>query len=254
MNGERPVIGICAAIESAQWAAWEVLVNLSPRTYSLAVQRAGGLALILPPDDLVAEAPDELLDMLDALILAGGSDIDPASYGARPHPETRGTRPERDRFELGLGTRALERDMPVLGICRGMEMLNVIQGGTLNQHLPGLELHRHTPGAFTDHGVRLEPGSLAARVVGSERTEVKSAHHQGVEELGEGVVATGFADDGLVEAIELPDRSFAVGVLWHPEEDERSRVVGALVGEARARHAAPAPQLREATPPREAHG
>jgi len=144
--------------------------------------------------------------------------------------------------------------MPVLGICRGMEMLNVIQGGTLIQHLPGLELHRHTPGAFTDHAVRLEPGSLAERVVGSERTEVKSAHHQGVEELGEGVVATGFADDGVVEAIELPDRSFAVGVLWHPEEDERSRVVGALAEEARSRGAAPAPRLREATPPREAHG
>jgi putative glutamine amidotransferase len=253
VNGERPVIGICAAIESAQWAAWEVLVNLSPRTYSLAVQRAGGLALILPPDDVAAESPDELLDMLDALILAGGSDIDPASYGARPHPETRGTHPERDRFELALGTRALERDMPVLGICRGMEMLNVIQGGTLNQHL-GLELHRHTPGVFTDHRVELEPGSLAARVVGAELTEVKSAHHQGVEELGEGVVVSGHADDGVAEAIELPDRSFAVGVLWHPEEDERSRVIGSLVEEARSRRAAPAPRLREATPPREAHG
>ena len=230
----RPVIGICAAIESAQWAAWEVVVNLSPRAYSLAVQRAGGLALVLPPDDVVAEAPDELLDMLDGLILAGGSDIDPASYGAKPHPETRGTRPERDRFELALGTRALERDMPVLGICRGMEMLNVIQGGTLNQHL-GLELHRHTPGTYADHGVRLEPGSLAARVVGDERTEVRSAHHQGLDELGEGVVASGYADDGIVEAIELPERSFAVGVLWHPEEDERSRVIGALVEEARSR-------------------
>ncbi len=230
----HPVIGICAAIENAQWAAWEVLVNLSPRTYSLAVQRAGGLALILPPDDVAAEAPDELLDMLDGLILAGGSDIDPASYGAQPHPETRNTRPERDRFEIALGTRALERDMPVLGICRGMEMLNVIQGGTLNQHL-GSELHRHTPGAFTDHRVRLEPGSLAERVVGSEHTEVKSAHHQGLEVLGEGVVASGHADDGVVEAIELPERSFAVGVLWHPEEDERSRVVGALVDEARDR-------------------
>ena len=127
--------------------------------------------------------------------------------------------------------------MPVLGICRGMEMLNVIQGGTLNQHL-GLELHRHTPGVFTDHGVRLEPGSLAARVVGDERTEVKSAHHQGLDELGEGVVASGYADDGIVEAIELPDREFAVGVLWHPEEDERSRVVGALVEEARTRRSA----------------
>jgi len=242
----RPVIGICAAIESAQWAAWEVEVNLSPRTYSLAVQRAGGLALILPPDDVAAESPDELLDMLDGLILAGGSDIDPGAYGAQPHPETRGTRPERDRFELGLGTRALERDMPVLGICRGMEMLNVLQGGTLSQHL-GLELHRHTPGVFTDHGVRLERGSLAARIVGSEGTGVKSAHHQGIDELGEGVVASGWADDGLVEAIELPDKGFAVGVLWHPEEDERSRVIGSLVDEARDRMPAAAPaRLREA--------
>jgi putative glutamine amidotransferase len=241
----RPVIGICSAIESARWAAWEVVVNLSPRTYSLAVQRAGGVALILPPDDSVAEAPDELLDLLDGLILAGGSDIDPTSYGAKPHPETKNTWPERDRFEIALGTRALERDMPVLGICRGMEMLNVIQGGTLNQHL-GLELHRHTPGVFTDHRVELQPGSLAARVVGSDTTEVKSAHHQGVEELGEGVAVSGHADDGVVEAIELPDRSFAVGVLWHPEEDERSRVVGSLVNEARDRMAAAAPRLREA--------
>jgi putative glutamine amidotransferase len=250
----RPVIGICAAIETAQWAAWEVVVNLSPRTYSLAVQRAGGLALILPPDDVAAESPDELLDLLDGLILAGGSDIDPGSYGAAPHPETRGTWPERDRFELGLGTRALERDMPVLGICRGMEMLNVVQGGTLNQHL-GLELHRHTPGVFTDHRVRLEPGSLAERVVGAELTEVKSAHHQGLEVLGEGVVASGYADDGVVEAIELPEKSFAAGVLWHPEEDERSRVIGSLVDEARSRRGAAAPRLREApAPPREAHG
>jgi putative glutamine amidotransferase len=234
----RPVIGICSATESARWAAWEVVVNLSPRNYSLSVNRAGGMALILPPDDVLAEGPDEVLDMLDGLILAGGSDIDPAAYGAQPHPETGTTWPERDRFELGLGTRALERDMPVLGVCRGMEMLNVIQGGTLNQHL-GLELHRHTPGVFTDHRVQLEAGSLAARVVGAETTEVKSAHHQGVEELGEGVVVTGHADDGVVEAIELPDRSFAVGVLWHPEEDERSRVVGSLVSEARDRLKAP---------------
>jgi putative glutamine amidotransferase len=234
VSAERPLIGICAAIESAKWAAWEVLVNLSPRTYSLAVQRAGGIALILPADDVVAESPDELLDLIDGLVLAGGSDIDPASYGARPDPETRGTRPERDRFELALGTRALERDMPVLGICRGMEMLNVIQGGTLKQHLD-LPLHRHTPGVFTDHRVRLEPGSLAERVVGAEHTEVKSAHHQGLDVLGDGVVVSGHADDGVVEAIDLPDRSFAVGVLWHPEEDEQSRVVGALVEEARSR-------------------
>ena len=227
-------------MESARWAAWEVVVNLSPRNYSLSVNRAGGMALILPPDDVLAEGPDEVLDMLDGLILAGGSDIDPASYGAQPHPETGTTWPERDRFEIALGTRALERDMPVLGICRGMEMINVIQGGTLKQHL-GLELHRHTPGVFTDHRVKLVPGSLAERVVGADHTEVKSAHHQGVDAIGEGVVVSGHADDGVVEALELPDKTFAVGVLWHPEEDERSRVVGALVSEARDRMKAASP-------------
>ena len=246
MNGERPVIGICAAIESAQWAAWEVLVNLSPRTYSLAVQRAGGLALILPPDDVVAESPDELLDMLDALILAGGSDIDPASYGARPHPETRSTRPERDRFELALGTRALERDMPVLGICRGMEMLNVIQGGTLNQHLPGLELTGTRPACSPTTAVELEPGSLAARVVGSELTEVKSAPSPGRRGAGRGRGrSAGTPTTAWSRRSSCPTRSFAVGVLWHPEEDERSRVVGSLVEAARG------PRMQEA---REAHG
>ena len=94
------------------------------------------MALILPPDDSVAEAPDELLDLIDGLMLAGGSDIDPGSYGAKPHPETKNTWPERDASRSHSARGALERDMPVLGICRGMEMLNVIQGGTLNQHLP----------------------------------------------------------------------------------------------------------------------
>jgi putative glutamine amidotransferase len=229
----RPVIGICAAVERAAWGTWEVEATVSPRVYGLAVQRGGGLALLLPPDDDVAESPDELLDMLDGLVISGGSDIDPASYGALPHPETHGTRPERDRFELALAHRALERDMPVLGICRGMEMLNVALGGTLEQHIERLDVHRHTPGAFCDHAVRLEPGSLAARAVGAERTGVKSHHHQGVDELGEGLTVTGRSEpDGLPEAIEVPDRRFALGVLWHPEEDEQSRVVGALVAAA----------------------
>jgi putative glutamine amidotransferase len=218
------------------------VVNLSPRTYSLAVQRAGGLAVILPPDDAVAEAPDEVLDMLDGLILAGGSDVDPASYGAKPQPETKTTWPERDRFELALGTRALERDMPVLGICRGMEMLNVVRGGTLCQHLPDLvghPDHRHTPGAFGDHEVRLEPGSAAARAAGAERIAVKSHHHQGVDRLGDGVIATGWSvDDEVVEAIEVEGQSFALGVLWHPEQDLQSRVVKALADAARAGAAA----------------
>jgi putative glutamine amidotransferase len=235
----RPVIGICAAVERASWGSWELEANVSPRVYGIAVQRAGGLALLLPPDDAVAEAPDEVLEMLDALVVPGGSDIDPATYGARPHPETHGARAERDRFELALAHRALERDIPLLGICRGMELLNVVLGGTLEQHIERVDVHRHTPGAFGDHAVRLEPGSLAARAVGAERTDVKSHHHQAVDELGEKLVVTGWSEpDGLPEAIELPDRRFALGVLWHPEEDEQSRVVGALVDAARERVAA----------------
>lgn len=239
MSNERPVIGICTSIESAHWGAWEMLSNISPRTYSLAVQRAGGLALLLPPDDAVAESPDEVLDLLDGLVLAGGSDIDPATYGASPHPQTAGAREDRDRFELALGTRALERDLPLLGICRGMQMLNVIQGGTVEQHLPdriGNEDHRHTPGVFADHTVELTAGSLAARVVGNDVSAVRSHHHQGVAELGEDLIVTGrSAGDDVIEAIERPDRRFALGVLWHPEEDEQSGVIGGFVEEARNR-------------------
>jgi putative glutamine amidotransferase len=232
----RPVIGICAAIERARWGAWDTLVLLSPRNYSLAVQREGAIALMLSPDDAVADNPDQLLDMLDGLILAGGSDVDPATYGAAPHPETRGTNAGRDRFELALARAALERDMPVLGICRGMQMLNVACGGTLEQHLGDVQTHRHTPGEFCDHEVELEPESLAARAAGAANVGVKSHHHQGVDQLGSGLEVTGRTPgDGVIEAIELPGRQFALGVLWHPEEDEQSRVIGALVDESRAR-------------------
>jgi putative glutamine amidotransferase len=241
----RPVIGICSAIETARWGAWEALCDLVPRTYSLAVQRAGGIALLLPPDDISAEASDELLDLLDGLVLAGGADVDPGSYGARPHAETGGTRPERDRFELALGHRALERDLPLLGICRGMQMLNVASGGTIEQHLPeriGSEAHRHTPGGFSDHSVRIASGTLTERVVGGSQAEVRSHHHQGVGELGEGVEVTGWSDgDEVIEAIELPERRFALGVLWHPEQDEQSRVIEALVAEARGRRSRRSP-------------
>ena len=228
------MVGICAAVEEVSWGAWRLLSNLTPRAYSDAVQAADGLALVLPPDDAVAESPEQALELIDALLLAGGSDVDPASYGARPHPETRGTRPERDRFELALAHGALERDLPVLGICRGMQLLNVSCGGTLEQHIARLDLHAHTPGAFSDHEVRLRAASLAAGAVGSERTSVKSHHHQGVEEMGDGLVASGWSlPDELVEAVEVPERRFALGVLWHPEADERSRVVRALVDAAR---------------------
>jgi putative glutamine amidotransferase len=230
-------IGICAALERACWGPWEDTVTMLPRSYATAVQAAGGLALLLPPDEAATEAPDPLLDRVEALILAGGSDLGPATYGAAPHPETSGIWPERDRFELALARRALEREMPVLGVCRGMQALNVARGGTLVQHLPDLldrDDHRHTPGAFADHEVRLERGSLAGTAAAAEQITVKSHHHQGIDELGEGLVASGWSvSDDLVEAIELPEHPFVLGVLWHPEADLRSRVVGALVDAAR---------------------
>lgn len=240
----RPVIGICTALESARWSVWDQQAALLPASYLAAVRRAGGLALMLPPDAALTEEPDEALDLLDGLMLAGGADIDPATYGAEPHPETKGTVPERDAFEVALTRRALERGMPLLGICRGMQLLNVARGGTLHQHLPehfGHHEHLRALGSFdgADHDVQLAPGSLAARAAGEERHATKSHHHQGVDRVGEGLVVTGTALlDGLPEALELPDAEFVLGVQWHPEADERSRVIGTLVAAAAAYRAA----------------
>jgi putative glutamine amidotransferase len=231
-------IGICTAIEQVQRGPWNEVAAMVQRSYADAVQREGALALLLPPDDDAASAPDPLLDRIDGLLLAGGSDVDPSFYGARRHPATERTWPERDRFELGLVRRALERGIPVLGICRGMQLLNVALGGTLVQHLPdllGVDDHRVTLGVFGEHEVRLEPGSLAARAAGGERIVVKSHHHQGIDELGEGLIATGWGvGSELVEAVELPERRYALGVLWHPEEDGRSRVIASVVDASRA--------------------
>jgi putative glutamine amidotransferase len=229
-----PAVGICAALERVSWGVWmEEEVALAPRNYANAVQRAGGLAMVLAPDEAVAEDPDRLLDRLEALLLTGGADVDPGSYGAKLHPETTGTWPERDRFEVALARRALERELPVLGVCRGMQLLNVALGGTLEQHLPerlGHEGHRRVPGRFGEHEVRLAAGSLAARACGGDRAVVFSHHHQGVADLGSGLIASGWdLKDDLVEAIEAPGHRFALGVIWHPEEDAGSPVIGSLV-------------------------
>jgi putative glutamine amidotransferase len=239
---ERPVIGICAALERARWSVWDQQAVLLPSNYLEAVQRAGGFAVMLAPDPYLVENPGDALDLIDGLVLAGGADIDPVAYGQPKHCETVGTVPERDAFEIALVRGAIERDMPVLGICRGMQVINVARGGTLIQHLPerlGHEEHRRVAGSFdgADHDVELREGTVAMRVVEEARHHTKSHHHQGVEELGEGLLVSGTsAIDYLPEAVELPDRTFVLGVQWHPEADSMSPVLGALV-EAAGAHA-----------------
>lgn len=236
----RPVIGICANLVHARWGVWDQETALLPSSYVKAVQRAGGLALLVVPDPTLVEEPDQVLDLIDGLILAGGNDIDPRAYGAEPHPETRHTVPARDRTEVALVRRAVQRDMPVLGICRGMQLLNVAFGGTLLQHLPdevGHGEHRINPGSFdgSEHDVRLRPESLAAVAAREELHSTKSHHHQGIDRLGSGLVITGCSTlDDLPEAIEAPDKQFVLGVQWHPEADERSQVVSAVVEAARS--------------------
>ena len=238
MNGKsRPTIGVTAATERVSYGVWEEIpAVISPASYVQAVQRAGGRALLLPPDPEDAEDPNSVLRLLDALVVTGGAgDLDPTLYGDERHPETGPVQEERDAYELALVRGALGREMPLLGICRGMQILNVAYGGTIEQHLPdvlGHEEHRHTPGTFADHEVRLVPDSLAARAAGSERTPVKSHHHQGIKDVGSGLVVTGRAvEDDAVEAIEDPSCPFVLGVLWHPEEDEKSQPIKALVSE-----------------------
>ncbi len=234
----RPTIGVTAATESVSYGVWrEVPAFMSPASYVHAVQRAGGRPVLLIPDPEDAEDPEGVLDVIDALIVTGGAgDVNPALYGEEPHPETGPVQDERDAYELALVRAAVERRMPVLGVCRGMQILNVVYGGGIEQHIPDVvdhEEHRHTPGTFADHEVDLEPGSLAARAVGAERAPVKSHHHQGVKEVGAGLAVTARAEDETVEAIEDPSCPFVLGVLWHPEEDEKSQLIKALVSEVK---------------------
>jgi putative glutamine amidotransferase len=231
----RPIIGITSYAEEARWGVWSSPAALIPLAYVEAVEKAGGRPLLVPPSE---NAIEETLDVLDGLLLSGGSDVDPATYGAEPHPETNGVRPERDRAELALLTAALERDMPVLAVCRGSQLLNVARGGDLVQHLPeivGHEKHKHTPGVFADHDVEPAAGTRLQSLLG-ERAPVKSHHHQGYGRLGQGLVEAARAEDGTIEALEDPAGRFALGVLWHPEAGEDFALFAALVEEARRYH------------------
>ena len=216
-----------------RWGVWDVPAAVIPLSYVHAIESAGGRALLVPPSE---DGIDETLDAVDGLLFSGGADIDPAEYGHDPHPETKDVRPERDRGELALLVAALERDMPVLAVCRGSQVLNIARGGDLVQHLPdevGDEKHKHNPGVFSDHDVDVKAESRLGSLLG-DRAPVKSHHHQGFGRVGDGLVETAWAEDGTLEALEDPDKRFAVGVLWHPEAGDDAALFRALVDEARA--------------------
>ncbi len=228
----RPVVGITTYLTEARWGAWELETALVPAAYVHAIERAGGRPLLVPPSE---DGIEETLDALEGLLFSGGSDLDPELYGQVAHPETNGVVAKRDRAELALLRAALERDLPVLAVCRGSQVLNVALGGDLVQHLPevvGHDGHKQTPGVFGDHEVTLEPETRLARLLG-ERAPVKSHHHQGFGRLGDGLREAARAEDGTLEALEDPSRRFVLGVLWHPEAGEDAALFEALVDEAR---------------------
>jgi gamma-glutamyl-gamma-aminobutyrate hydrolase PuuD len=228
----KPVVGITTYLTPAAWGAWNLEAALVPAAYVRAVERAGGVPLLVPP----GASFDEALDRVDGMVFSGGSDVDPELYGATAHEETVGIFRERDEFELGLMRAALARDVPVLAICRGSQLLNVALGGDLEQHVPdrvGSDVHKETPGMFAEHDVEVLPETRLGAIVG-ERVEAKSHHHQGYGTIGEGLREAAHAPDGTVEALEDPSRRFTLGVLWHPEEGDDLALFEALVREADA--------------------
>jgi len=229
----RPVIGITSYAQEARWGVWQLPAVLIPLAYVDAVEAAGGRAVVIPPSE---DGVEETLATLDGVIFSGGADVDPARYGAEPHPETDTPQARRDAGELALLEAALAHDMPVLAICRGFQLLNVARGGDLVQHLPeevGHDVHKQVPGEFAVHPVEVKDGTRLAAIVG-EGSDVTSHHHQALGRVGEGLVETAWAADGTLEGVEDPSLRFAVGVQWHPEAGEDAALFEALVEEARA--------------------
>ncbi len=226
-----PLVGITSYVERARFTVWEMTATLVPHAYVEQVVRAGGQPVVLPP----AGRPSSVLPRLDALVLIGGGDVDPSAYGAAPHARTSHVRDFRDAAELDLVRAALERGLPFLGICRGAQVLNVALGGTLHQHVPdvvGDERHCLAPGRYHRFPVRVAPGSRLAVALGAGEVTVSHYHHQAIDRLGDGLAASAWSGDGLVEAVETGGTGFALGVQWHPEADADPSLFAALTSAA----------------------
>lgn len=230
-----PLIGVTTYLEPARWGEWVREAALLPVPYLRAVERAGGVPVLLPPTSSRGIAA--LVRGLGGVVLAGGDDVDPALYGAERHQRTGPPQPHRDRFEIGLIRAVIEADLPFLAICRGMQVLNIARGGGLVQHLPeavGHEGHAPAPARFGAHHVRISVASTVGKILG-DFAQVPTYHHQGVKRLGKGLVAVAWTDDQVVEAVELQGHRFGIGVQWNPEQGGDLRLFEALVMEAAGR-------------------
>ncbi len=222
MTGSRPLIGISGRKDTSARLLHSPMYSVG-ETYVHAVQQAGGTPVIIPPV-LSAEDSTTLLSHLDGLLLSGGEDIAPHRYGEGMESWLGGVDEVRDASELELVAQALELQLPVLGICRGHQLLNVARGGTLYQditaRLPEAQEHALVPGRPMEHiahPVMLEPHSRLARILGGVEFGVNSAHHQAVRKPGAGLEIVAHAPDGIIEALEMPERPFCLSVQWHPE-------------------------------------
>jgi putative glutamine amidotransferase len=235
----RPVIGLTTYLEQAKQGVWDVRAAFLPEVYFRAVTDAGGIAVLLPPQPASTDIADRVVDGLDGLIVTGGMDVDPARYGAEPHPETDAPRRDRDAWEDALLTAAIARELPFLGICRGLQLLNVVRGGSLLQHLPeavGTERYRAGGGVFTVNEAAVDGDSRLGRLLDDQASiDVRSYHHQAVDRVGDGLRVTATSSDGVVQAVELEGVPFGLAVQWHPEEDaaQDARLFSGLVEAAR---------------------
>ena len=231
-GGDPPLIGITADLAPARWGDWVREAALLPVAYPRAVEQARAVPVMLPP--AVRATVPVLIERLDGLIVTGGGDVDPALYGDAPHEETLPPQPHRDRFEFALLREAIDADLPFLAIGRGMQVLNVVREGTLIQHLPdvvGGRAHAPAPGRFGAHPVQISATSTLGKTLG-DKAVVASGHHQAVKRLGTGLFAVAWAEDQVIEGIELQGHRFGIGVQWHPEEADDPRLVEALVAAA----------------------
>ncbi|MCW2783063.1 MAG: gamma-glutamyl-gamma-aminobutyrate hydrolase family protein [Marmoricola sp.] len=230
----RPLIGLSAYRERAQWGVWDTSADLLPSDYARAIEAVGGVPVLLPMSLPYDEAARAVVARLDGLVISGGADVQPERYGAEPLPTTTRWRPGRDAWELALLDEAANQDLPTLGVCRGMQVMAVHAGGVLDQHVPELVGHdRHSPGgdAYGDMEVQVAPTSRLAGAL-PPRPLVRCHHHQSVR-THPGFDAVGWADDGLLEAMEAPGDRFQIAVQWHPEVSTEHGLFEALVGAAR---------------------